>query len=136
MKTMILMTAIMLGSISYAQTTQIKGSEMIQEMNENGLYGGSLEGEVEDLGSACTVAVKDSAKGNKALVFTSESGLTLKLEIAADAKVNRQFKGDEDYSVTYKFDGFKTVEFIHASDAYDMVSVSTGTTTLTCSAYY
>mgnify|MGYP001320001762 CR=1 FL=1 len=140
MKTIILIAALNMASFSFAQekvhSSQIMGSDMIQQIKDQWFYAGILEGELEDLGSSCKVELQDLKDGRMAFNMTTDAGLTLNVVVDATDKVSRQFYGDEDYSVTYKWDGFKKVEFIHADDAYDTVLISTGTTTLTCGAYY
>ncbi len=44
--------------------------------------------------------------------------------------------GDGSYSAEYTWGGYASLYLVHADDAYDMMTLSSSSTTLTCGAYY
>ena len=136
MKTMILITMLFIGNISFAQTkTKISIDDFKKEMKDSVLFSGEFSGELEDFNTGCTVKMVQGEKGSTLIQLDSDLGIKLLLKMDSDAKVSRKFQGDDDYVTEYKW-SYMTITFIHADDAYDTVSLSTNSTKLTCGAYY
>jgi hypothetical protein len=136
MKTMILITMLLVGKISFAQaTTKVSVDDFKKEMKDSVFFSGEFSGELEDFNTGCTVKMVQDEKGSNLIQLDSDAGIKLSLKMDSKAKVSRHFEGDDDYVLEYKW-SFMTITIVHADDAYDTVSLSSSSTKLTCGAYY
>ena len=127
---------LLIGTSSFAQSkTTISADDFKKEMKDSVLFSGVFEGELEDFNTGCTVKMVQDEKGSTLIELDSDEGIQLSLKMDSLAQVSRHFVGDDDFVLEYKW-SYKTIIFVHADDAYDTVSLSTGSTKLTCGAYY
>lgn len=141
MKKLMIVALVTIASITtYADGEEKSVSKLTQAQFENRFkdiaYAGAFEGEVEDLGGACSVTMENKANGDKVIKMVLESGLVLTLSMDAKQVVTATdiYQGDS-FSTTYKWK-FYSMTHVHVSDAYDTLTLSTGTTKLQCGAYY
>jgi len=99
-----------------------------------------FSGELADIGGECSVYVYRDSEGKDNIVLESENGIRIEAWVDKDysVKVTTEGEPDDSFQKVYKF-GFERINELvitHLSDAYDTVSLHTGSTTLECGAYY
>ena len=97
-----------------------------------------FQGELADIGGDCTVAFQTNKEGQVEVVLSSATADLLKIPLATQAKVSGHDDGDGSFQHNYIFGKFEVYRLVitHADDAYDTISLSNGSTTLECGAYY
>lgn len=138
MKIVFMLAILFAGTLSFAQTESV-----INFMNfkheltyENNIFSEDSLGEVEDLGGECFLTLVPSQNGFSEILFSIDNVVRFKVLIEETAQIKRTFYGDESYSVNYTWGGYASLSIVHADDAYDTITLSNSSTTLTCGAYY
>jgi hypothetical protein len=95
-------------------------------------------GEVEDLGGECYLTMIPSKNGFSKIQFFIDDVVRFTVLIEETAMIEHSIEGSSDgsYSAEYKWSGYASLSVVHADDAYDTITLSNSSTTLTCGAYY
>lgn len=140
MKTILLTIGLLSTQMTFASTTEkfITVAQFKKQVREE-INSTQIEnGELEDLGGDCSLSVKIDDKNRSFIVISSENKVRLALMINEKEKIKEIVDdvSDDTYRKIYKFGLTKTLEIIHADDAYDAAVLSSGSTKLTCSVYF
>lgn len=139
MKTVFMLAILFAGTLSFAQSKPvINFTDFKKDMVDNNIFSSEVIGEVEDLGGECSINIVPSKNGFSEILFSIDGAVRFKVLIEETAKIKRAAYGDGDgsYSTDYTWGGYASLSVVHAEDAYDTVSLSNSSTTLSCSAYY
>lgn len=137
MKTVFMLAILFAGTLSFAQTKSVINFESFKnEMTNYDIFNSDSLGEVEDLGGECFITMVPSQNGFSEILFSIDNVVRFKVLIEETTQIKRSFYGDESYSVDYTWGGYGSLSIVHADDAYDTITLSNSSTTLTCGAYY
>lgn len=97
-------------------------------------------GELDEIGGECTVSLEKDEKGRTNIVMKSDKGFQIDVVIFNDDTIKLKSRNSEDgsFSRTYSFGigGINKFTAVSVSDAYEIIILQTGSTSLECGVYF
>lgn len=145
MKSLII-AALMTASLnSHAATQIISPKEFIKNINNYLMHLSSDDkvqfvGDLDEIGGECTVTLEKDEKGRMNIVMKSDKGFQIGAVIFNDDKIKLKSEESEDgsFSHVYSFGigGVNKFTMVSVDDAYETITLQTGSTSLQCGVYF